>query len=51
MPLRKMMSWKNHMKRKLNQPSVDRPMMLLCVRSADEGISVTTRTCTAFEAK
>ncbi len=51
MPLRKISSWKNHMNRKLSQPSVDRPAMLLCVRSAAEGMKVSSSTCTALEAK
>ena len=50
-PLRKITSWKNHMNRKLNHASVDKPMMLLCVKSAAEGTSVITSTWTAFEAK
>ena len=51
MPLRKMTSWKNHMKRKLNQASGASPRKSPWVNPAADGTSVTTSTCTALDAK
>ena len=38
------MSWKNHMNRKLAQPSAERPGKLLRVHASAAGTIVTTRT-------
>jgi hypothetical protein len=46
-----MISWKNHMNRKLAQASGVSPTKLPWVREAADGTTVITSTATAFEAK